>query len=347
MFKHQNLYDKLPELEELESIIEKFGHLIKTELITKIKYNDKQFPIYAITVGGGDEKSPCVLINAGVHGLERIGSKVALSFLSTCCELLQWDQTFRNSVSFSRIVFVPILNPVGMYMGYRSNGNGIDLMRNSPIFSEEETQFLYGGHRISPKLPFYRGAISEPMQAEALALWDLVKEKCFSSNLTIAIDIHSGFGAKDRIWFPYAKTKTPFPHLAEVFSLKKLFDKSYPNHVYQLEPQSAQYTTHGDLWDYFYDEYSKNRAGGLFLPLTLEMGSWIWIKKNPLQLLRASGIFNPILPHRSKRIMRRHHIFLEFLHKLVNSPESWLELGAESKLNYRNQAMHLWFKGAA
>jgi hypothetical protein len=347
MFKHQNLYKKLPELQELEELIDKLKGFAKTEILTSIQYNDLSFPLYSVTLGEGDEKSPCVLVVGGVHGLERIGSKVALSFLSTCTELLKWDQTFQNSLQNSRIIFVPILNPVGMYMGFRSNGNNVDLMRNSPVFSEEKTQFLYGGHRISPKLPFYRGSLTEGMELENVKLWELVQSKVFPSQLTIAIDIHSGFGAKDRIWFPYAKTKSPFPHLAEVYALKKIFDQCFPNHVYQLEPQSVQYTTHGDVWDYFYDEYNKQTNNGLFLPLTLEMGSWMWIKKNPLQLLNANGIFNPILPHRSKRIMRRHHVFIDFLHRAVMSPESWLNLGSEEKLINRNDALKLWFKVAA
>lgn len=347
MFKHENLYKKLPELQELEELCVKLGDKAKVETLASIRYNDLQFPLYSVTLGKGDETSPCLVLVGGVHGLERIGSKVVLSFLGTCAELLKWDQTFQSSLEHSRIIFVPILNPVGMYMGYRSNGNNVDLMRNSPVFSEEKTQFLYGGHRISPKLPFYRGDIADGLEQESQSLWELVQKKVFPSKLAIALDVHSGFGAKDRLWFPYAKTKTPFPHLAEVYALKKIFDQSFPNHVYQLEPQSAQYTTHGDLWDYFYDEYNKQKARGLFLPLTLEMGSWMWIKKNPLQIFDPLGIFNPILPHRSKRILRRHHILIDFLHRAVKSPESWLSIGSEEKLINRNDAMKLWFGEAA
>ena len=43
---------------------------------------------------------------------------------------------------------MPLVNPVGMYKGYRSNGNGVDLMRNSPIESKEKVYPFVGGHRI-------------------------------------------------------------------------------------------------------------------------------------------------------------------------------------------------------
>ncbi|MCG8459603.1 MAG: hypothetical protein MI919_25265, partial [Holophagales bacterium] len=77
-----------------------------------------------------------------------------------------------------------------------------------------------------------------------------------------------------------------------------------------FEPQSRHYVTHGDLWDYAYQQaYQEER---LLLPLTLEMGPWRWVKKNPMQF-GPTGLFNPVKPHRVQRVLRHHMSLLEFL----------------------------------
>src|SRR5690606_31305899 len=106
----------------------------------------------------------------------------------------------------------------------------------------------------------------------------------FSSKMAITLDVHSGFGAQDRFWFPYATSHKPFPQLPETLALKRLFDESYPHHFYRFEPMSAEYTIHGDLWDYLFKKHQEEKRAGVFLPYTLEMGSWLWLKKNPLQI---------------------------------------------------------------
>ena len=104
------------------------------------------------------------------------------------------------------------------------------------------------------------------MEVEAQTRCDFVAKEMLQSKVSVAVDVHSGFGTRDRIWFPYARTRKPFPDLVEVFALKNLLDRTYPNHVYIVEPQSKQYTTHGDLWDHLYDENRKNENAGFFLP---------------------------------------------------------------------------------
>ncbi|MEI6398721.1 MAG: zinc carboxypeptidase, partial [Pseudomonadota bacterium] len=148
------------------------------------------------------------------------------------------------------------------------------------------------------------------------------EENFAKSTSVVALDVHSGFGAVDRLWFPYARTKQPFPNLREIFQLTHLLDRVYPHHIYNVEPQSGSYTTHGDLWDYLYDR-RREAQGSTFIPLTLELGSWLWIKKNPRQLFSALGIFNPLLPHRTSRILRRHLHLLDFLLRAAAAPEAW------------------------
>ena len=60
------------------------------------------------------------------------------------------------------------------------------------------------------------------------------------------------------------------------------------------------------------------------MPLTLEMGSWTWVRKNPLQGLTSLGRFNPIKPHRLRRTLRRHLPLLEFLFHAAASYRAWL-----------------------
>lgn len=340
----ERIYKRLPELQVLDGLIDKLAEYgARTEVLRWLPYKDLEFPLYSITIGSEDVTKPCLFIVGGVHGLERIGSEVVNAVLTSTLRFIAWDDYYKDRFQHYRMIFIPILNPVGMYRLSRSNGNNVDLMRNSPVDSHEKAQFLYGGHRISPKLPFYRGEAGK-MEPENEALWEVVKNQVFPSQVSIALDVHSGFGAKDRLWFPYAKSKEPFPFLAETHALSRLFNETYQNHVYTIEPQAKQYTTHGDMWDYFLDEFLKQRSGRqMFLPLTLEMGSWAWIKKNPMQILNPIGIFNPIRPHRRARMLRRHKNLVDFLRRAVLSHKKWVYLEDSEKELHLKLAMEEWY----
>jgi hypothetical protein len=117
----------------------------------------------------------------------------------------------------------------------------------------------------------------------------------FPSTVSLALDLHSGFGVRDQIWYPYAKDKLPFPFLKQFKNLEKLLDETYPHNVYRIEAQSKHYTTHGDLWDYTLLKHQDSQyKDNTFIPLTLELGSWNWVKKNPIQLFSMFGLFNPV-----------------------------------------------------
>jgi guanylate kinase len=137
-------------------------------------------------------------------------------------------------------------------------------------------------------------------EAESQAVCRVVEEELLTRDFSLALDCHSGFGVNDRIWFPYAHTSTPIQHLAEIYALKNIFEGTYRSHRYLFEPQSRQYLAHGDLWDHLYLQACA-RPERIFLPLTLEMGSWLWVKKNPRQLFSRHGIFNPLIEHRDYR----------------------------------------------
>lgn len=333
---------KFPELEQLGRIIDCLGDRAQVQVLTTVSYKDMQFPIHCITLGSKQADAPVLAFIGGVHGLEKIGSEVILSYLETLSQLLDWDDEFLARLEKSRLVFIPLVNPVGVYLGTRSNGNCVDLMRNAPIEGEGLTK-LYSGHRISPVLPWYRG-LEGTMELEAQTLCDAVKQQLFKAPVSIALDLHSGFGIKDRLWFPYASRMTPFANLPEVFALKTLLDRCYKHHIYKVEPVSNEYVINGDLWDYLYDEYLAQKSPEqVFLPLTLEMGSWLWLRKNPTHLFSRHGLFHPLLPHRQQRIYRRHFMLFDFLHRSLLNPQPWTGLTEQQRISNFNSAKAIWY----
>jgi hypothetical protein len=282
----------LGELDMLERIIERGRTALSVRTVCSIDNAGKYLPVYAVSMGADHPDVPVVGFFGGVHGLENIGTQVVLAYLNSLVERLNWDAMLHEQLSSVRLVFMPLINPGGMARRTRCNPRGVDLMRNAPVQSQQKVAFLLGGQRFSRHLPWFRGG--DAMEAESAALCSFVRDEFFSRPFGIALDCHSGFGLRDRIWFPYACSKAPIPHLPELSALHELFCRSYPHHDYLFEPQSRQYMTHGDLWDHLYLEAQRRDSGQVFLPLTLEMGSWRWIKKHPIQLFSKSGFFNPL-----------------------------------------------------
>ena len=316
-----------PELDRIKKLVDLADPLAKIDVAGTVQSRGKEFPLYTFSIGSPDKTKPTVALVGGVHGLERIGAQTVLAYLESLFEQLRWDEDLRARFREVRLVAMPVVNPVGTYFGTRSNGNGVDLMRNSPVDAPVKPPFILGGHRISKWLPYYRGDVPGKLEYEAQALCDFIRREVFDAEAAMVLDVHSGFGLQDRLWYPYARSKDPFPQEEQVQKLKKLLDRSYPNHIYLVEPQALNYTTHGDIWDYMYDEHAKYHAGGksrLFIPWTLEMGSWMWVRKNPLQLFSSVGRFNPIKVHRYRRTMRRHLPLFDFFLRATRSHLAWL-----------------------
>ena len=280
-----------------------------------------QFPVFVASLGSTDPLAPAVGFFGGIHGLERIGTEVILHYLRALLFRLAWDTLLQKQLQKVRLVFMPIVNPGGMWAHTRANPQGVDLMRNAPQQAESRVPFLAGGQTITRMLPWYCGQPGEPMQLESAALLQVVQQQLASRPFSLALDCHSGYGFADSIWFPYAKTRRLLPHLPEMFALKTILEQSMPHHDYSFEPQSNQYLLHGDLWDHAYDQ---SPADNVFLPMTLELGSWLWIRKNPRQLFSRHGIFNPIKAHRIKRVLRRHADLLDFLTRAAYAAPQWL-----------------------
>lgn len=332
----------LPELRELEQIIELGRGHLESQVACEVSAGSKRFPVYQLTLGNPDLNLPAIGFFGGIHGLERIGTHVLLYFLRNLLARLKWDKSLHHLLKDVRLVFMPLLNPGGMWQSTRSNPRGVDLMRNAPIEAQGNVPFLLGGHRISPHLPWYRGANGVEMESENQALCRTVQAELLSRPFSIAVDCHSGFGLRDRVWFPHAHSVHPIAHLADIVALEELFQQTYPNNRYLFEPQSLHYRTHGDVWDYLYLQAEKDKSK-TFLPLTLEMGSWLWVKKNPRQLFSLHGLFNPIVEHRLNRVLRRHTVWLDFLMRAAAGHDNWMVKGP-SRLRLQERAVARWYR---
>ena len=335
-----------PELKESIRLSEALAKHGKTQVLCQIEHRGKSYPVHAVELGSSAPDAPVLGIIGGIHGIERIGTWVCHAFMNHLLNRLEWDESLHFILSKMRIFFIPLVNPVGMQHFTRSNGNGVDLMRNAPIDAEEST-FGVGGHRLSRHLPWFRGnevMTESGMESELKAIYDFIKAQTQMSPTAILLDLHSGFGIVDQLWFPYAKQKDPPPFISDIYALKNLFESTNPNHIYRFEPQSKHYCTHGDLWDYLLLQTAHSGPSEkILLPFTLEMGSWNWVRKNPIQILSFLGAFNPIKPHRVRRTLRRHLPLFDFLLQALSSPKHWTKPTISERYSRHELALQEWY----
>lgn len=339
-----SLREKLPELAELEALMATLPRA-RTRTLALVRHARQVLPIHAIELGTSDPSAPALMFVGGVHGLERVGTQVLLAYLRSLRAALGWDALLDHLLEQMRLVFVPLVNPAGMALGLRSNARGVDLMRNAPVRADDASRWyqLHRGQRLSPYLPWYQGTPERGLEVESRALCELVAAELMQSRCAIVVDVHSSFLAGDRLWFPYARSRRPFAHTAEVFALAELLGHTHEGHVYTVEPQAINYTTHGDLWDYLYDRAQARAGSRLFLPLTLELSSSPWYRKNPRQLVHKLGLFHPMKAHRLARVQRRHKTLFDFLARAVLSHERWLPQSFEQRAELERRARERWF----
>jgi Zinc carboxypeptidase len=330
------------ELLELERLAERGASGLECRRLCEVEVAGRRLPVLALMLGNPSPEVPVIGIFGGVHGLERIGAEVVLAYLHSLVARLRWDTLLHRQLEGLRMVFMPVVNPGGVLQGTRANPQGVDLMRNAPVEASGGAPFLLGGQRLSARLPWFRGVAGSSMQPESRALCELVQCELLSHRFAITVDCHSGFGLSDRIWFPYAHTARPIEHLPEIHALAELLDQTHAQHRYVFEPQSRQYLTHGDLWDHLYMQACQ-APDRMLLPLTLEMGSWLWVKKNPRQMFSRHGIFNPLIGHRQQRVLRRHLAWLDFVARAATSASRWLPQ-PEQRHGQRERALLRWYR---
>ena len=332
------------ELDELESLIARAGPAARVSRAEGAPApGTPALPVYSVTFGSEAADAPAAGFFGGVHGLERIGSSVVLAFMASLVQRLAWDESLHAQLERMRVVFMPVVNPGGMVRGTRANPAGVDLMRNAPVEAIDPAPFLVAGQRLGPSLPWYRGPAGHAMEPESRALCETVSREMLAQPFAVALDCHSGFGMRDRVWFPFAHRRAPFPGLAALHALVETFESSHIHHPYLIEPQSHQYVAHGDLWDHL---VLQGAAPRVFLPLTLEMGSWLWVRKNPRQFFSARGLFNPVVQHREGRVLRRHFALLDFLMRAAFSFGRWAPASQDALQAHKGRALARWYSGA-
>ncbi|EHR72207.1 Zinc carboxypeptidase [Burkholderiales bacterium JOSHI_001] len=338
-----------PLLADIDTLIAGAGARLRSRVVAQVSLRRQALPLHLLEMGSNAPDAPVLALFGGVHGLERIGIELLLSFLSSLVGRLRWDVAAQGLLQRVRVVAMPLVNPGGLLRGTRANPAGVDLMRNAPVDCLHGAPTGVGGQRLSASLPWYRGPAGAPMQTEAQALCDTVLAELGPPGqrpLVLCVDCHSGFGALDRLWFPHAHTPQPVAHLPELFALNRLLDSALTHHPYVFEPQSRQYLAHGDLWDHLVLQADAMAAAGgapVFLPLTLEMGSWLWVKKNPRQVLSRQGLFNPLILHRQQRVLRRHLGLLDFLLRATASHAQWLP-APDLREPLRSAALAHWYQ---
>lgn len=313
---------KFPELDLIDKVtkrFERFGVPFERQELGHIKYKSNTYPVSSFIIGAKNKNAPTFGLFGGVHGLEKIGTHVILNYLNSIAFRYAFNESLAEKFKRVRIVSIPMVNPVGVRHNKRGNGNGVDLMRNSPTKAVGKTIPLASGHRLSSKIWWYQGQ-EDVLEEESKILINFVEKEIFESYFSMALDVHSGFGVKDRLWYPYSKTQEPFPLESEVVAFKRMMKLVNPFHIYHVESQSDAYLINGDLWDHLYDlkQAASPINKNIFIPWTLEMGSWNWVKKNPFQIFQSTGMFHPIKKHRVHRIMRRHWWLLDFFSNFVS-----------------------------
>jgi hypothetical protein len=305
----------------------KFVRLSQIGFSRKTKDNFR-FPIYCLEIGTKSAvKNNPVGIVSGVHGLETIGVRVSLDFLEYLVSTKHKDflpEVFKGDVG---IVCLPVINPGGIAKNTRSNPNGVDLMRNSGV-EATKAPFFFGGHRISSFLPYFRGSSLEP---ESRIINRFLNQYFFQNEKAIMplLDIHSGFGKVDRVWWPFAFTHEPCKDEAIYKKMAKYLkeDKEHDQFIY--ETQSKSYTTHGDLWDRFYLEHKNlieiKKIKAKFLPWTLEIGTWSDITKDPFKLKSKRGIFNPGKENKEEVIKYYRNFLRDFVRLSCINPSFWVK----------------------
>ncbi|MCB9063063.1 MAG: hypothetical protein H6622_16185 [Halobacteriovoraceae bacterium] len=316
----------LPELKKILELKSFQNDLISTDNLGIIKHKKRDYPIVSFVIGPKDKCVPTFGLFGGVHGLERVGTHVVINYLTSLFQQLTWDMELRNFFKNFRFVSIPLINPAGMATYQRSNPNGVDIMRNSPVDSIDEGTPFISGHRISNLIPWYRGE-KGIIESETQLVIDFVTKYLFNSPASISLDVHSGFGMVDRIWYPYAKTSSDFPRKKESLVISELLDRTIPHHVYKFESQADSYIISGDLWDHLFDLHYNDpqNENSVYIPFTLEMGSWNWVRKNPSQIFSLLGMFNPMKRHRHSRTMRRHLLLLDYLLRVTKNYPAWFQ----------------------
>jgi Zinc carboxypeptidase len=273
----------------------------------------QRWPIYLLEVGKKSAfKKHAPLLVSGVHGLETIGIRIHLDILSRLIDTKGRHYSPDLIAGKFGLYSIPIMNPAGVAGVTRSNARGIDLNRNSGVEAEGALPF-FGGHKLTGALPYFRGHTKE---RETRALFHFLHEEFLRrrKKVHLALDIHSGYGSQNFFWWPYSFSKKVVFQEQAFLKIAARLRSSHP--LYRIEPMALSYQTHGDLWDAALIEFERTQQNkkSLFLPFTLEVGTWQEIRKSPRRLFNREAIFNP--PRESRKAYLKAHraLLWDFVH---------------------------------
>ena len=103
------------EYEELKAVLDAASRRMAIRVACEVSTHGREFPIYVATVGSLDPQAPAIGFFGGIHGLERIGTRLLLDYMRTLVARLEWDELLQNELQSVRLVFMPIVNPGGMW----------------------------------------------------------------------------------------------------------------------------------------------------------------------------------------------------------------------------------------
>ncbi len=308
-----------PELVQLKRLEKMFGDIIIMEKLGEVEHKGYRSQIDAFFISHKPRPElPTIAFFSCFHGVEWIGSRVLVNFIEHLIREITWDEDIKNITEKVNICGIPIVNPIGKIEHYRSNGNGIDLMRNSPVKAKKAIPLL-GGQRFSRHLPWYMG---KGLEKENEIVIKFLDQYVFPSDFKMSIDIHSAFLRDSRIWIPYASGKELPAKEAEVFlQVKKMLNSIYKYNPYRYEKQESIYKTNGDFWDYNFDRHNELHKG-TYLPLTLEISSWSWSLRNIFRRWSMEALFNPFNIKDSNSEYIKHIMVFDFLIRFVKNFQS-------------------------
>ena len=98
---------QLPELHQLEYLLASAPPEVTLMRVGEIADGERAWPFYAVQVGQAGIDKPALLLTAGVHGLERIGSQVLLAVFRDAMRSAQLGCEFNGLAGASAVVSDP------------------------------------------------------------------------------------------------------------------------------------------------------------------------------------------------------------------------------------------------
>lgn len=228
-------------------------------------------PLHAITVAAPDRtpdrSRPHALIQGGMHGVEVIGTEVALHLLRFLTQPGPAGSV-ATLLDLADVTVVPCVNPDGRQASMRSvasprrlptprrNTSGVDLNRNWPRPSGVGDHWLPIAGTPNPRLPWYRGPepLSEP---ESRAVLSVLEDRPPAAML----DLHS---AGEILIYPWTSKAEPPPDEAGFWQMIDAF-RARQTWRYTAKQSREWYPIIGSLDDYAYERFGT-------LLLTVEIG---------------------------------------------------------------------------